>query len=68
MSRVLQVLEIFEIWICQVFEFCWLPKETSTLSKRLAEHRGDGNKNKVYLNITDNLYPLVHVIIRLYIS
>ena len=40
MSQVLQVLEIFEIWICHIFEFCWLPKMTSTLSKRPTEHDG----------------------------
>ena len=65
MSRVLQVLQIFEIWICHIFEFCWPPKVTSTLSKQLTEHDGDGDNNKVYLDITDNLYHLVHVIIRL---
>ena len=69
MSRVLQVLEIFEIWICHIFEFRWPPKVTSTLSKRPLEHDGDvieGRRyNKVYLNITDNYYLLVHVKIRL---
>ena len=65
MSRVLQVLEIFEIWICHIFEFCWLPKATSTLTKRPVDHDGDGNNNKVYLDITAYFYPLVHVIIRL---
>ena len=52
MSRVLQVLEIFEFWICHIFEFCWLPKVTSTISNLPMENYGDGNNNKVYLNIT----------------
>ena len=60
MSRVLQVLEIFEIWIYHIFEFCWSPKVTSTLSKQPTEHDGDEKNNKVYLNITANLFPLVH--------
>ena len=63
MSRVLQVLEIFEIWICHIFEFFWLPKVTSALSKQPTEHDDDGNNNKVYLNIAAKFYPLVHVII-----
>ena len=60
MSRVLQVLEIFKICICHVFEFCYLPKVTSTLSKRLSEHAGDtvwgrrysscGKKDKYQIN------------------
>ena len=62
MSIVLQVLDIVKIWICHIFDFYWLPKVTSTLSKWPAEHYGSGNNNKVYLNITDYLYPLVHVI------
>ena len=65
MSRVLQVLNIIEIWICHIFEFFWLPTVTITLSKRPAEHDGDGNNNNIYLNITYYFYPLVHVIIRL---
>ena len=64
MSRVLQVIEIFEIWICHIFEFFWPPKLTSTLSKQLAEHGGDDDNNKVYLNITDTFYPIVNDIIR----
>ena len=35
-------------------------------SKRPTEHDVYGNKNKVYLNITANFYPLVHIIRRLY--
>ena len=65
MSMVLQVLDIFDIYICLIFGFYWSPKVTSTLSKIPAEHDGDGNNNKVYLNITYDFYPLVHVIIRL---
>ena len=65
MFRVLQVLEIFEIWICQIFEFYWITKVTSTLGKQLPEHDGDGNNNKLYLKNTAYFYPLVHVIIRL---
>ena len=52
MSRVLQVLEIFEIWICHIFELCWPPKVTSTLSKQLMDQDGYGNNNKAYFNIT----------------
>ena len=65
MSRVLQMLEISDIWICHIFEFCWTPKLTSTLSKQPTENDGDGDNNKVYYNITAIFYPLVHVIIRL---
>ena len=65
MSRVLQVLDIFEIRICHILEFYWLPKVTSTLSKKPTEYDGDGNNNKVYINITAYFYHLVHVIIRL---
>ena len=61
MSRVLQVLEILEIWICHIFEFCWTPKVTSTLSKWPSEHGGDGNSNKVYINITAYFYRLIYV-------
>ena len=55
MCQVLQMLEIFEICIFHVFEFCWLPKATSTISKQPTDHDGDGNKNKVYLDMTGNL-------------
>ena len=60
MSRVLKVLEIFESWICHIFEFCWLPKVTSTLSKRSTEHDGGGDNNKVYVKIIDNFYVIVN--------
>ena len=40
-------------------------KVTSTLSKQPTDHYGDGNKNNVYLKITDNLCHSVHVIIML---
>ena len=59
------MLEIFEIWIFHIFEFYWLPKVTSTISKRPTDHDGDIDNNRLYLEITDNLYYLVHVIIRL---
>ena len=65
MFQVLHELEIFEIWICQIFGFFLPPKVTSTRSNRPAERDGDGEKNKVYLIIDDKFYPLVHVIIRL---
>ena len=65
MSLVLQVLEIIEIWICHIFEFYWPPKATSTIIKQPADSDGDGDNNKVYIKITDNLYTLVNVIIRL---
>ena len=65
MSQVLQVLEIFEIWICQIFGSLCPPKGTSTCSKRPTGRYGDGYNNKVYPNINHNFYPLVHVIIRL---
>ena len=57
MSRVLQVIDIFEIWICHIFEFYWPPKVTSTLSKQPTEHYGGCDNNKVYINITANFYP-----------
>ena len=41
MFRVLQVLAIFESWICHIFEFFCPPKVTSTLSMRPTEHNGD---------------------------
>ena len=56
---------MIEIWICHIFEFYCPPKVTSNLNKRLMDHDGDGDNNKVYLNITANFYPLIHVIIRL---
>ena len=65
MSRVFQVLENFEIWICHIFEFFWLPKVINSLTKRPPEHDGDGSNNKVYLNINAYFYPLEDVIIRL---
>ena len=34
-------------------------------SQRKRPAECDGDNNKVYLNITDNFYPLVHAIIRL---
>ena len=36
-----------------------------TLRNQPAEYDGDRNNNKLYLNITAYLYPLVHVIIGL---
>ena len=48
----LQVLEIFEIFICQIFGFSWLPKVTSTHNKWTTEHDGDGENHKVYIKIT----------------
>ena len=60
MSQVLQVIEVFEIWICYIFGFFWSPKETSTLGKQPTEYDGDDNKNQVYINITVNLYPLLN--------
>ena len=59
MSRVLKVLEIFESWICHIFEFCWLPKVTSTLREQLTERDGGDDKNKVYVKIIDNFYVIV---------
>ena len=53
MSRVLQVLEISEIWIFHIFEFCWLPKVISAVTKQPTEYDGDVNNNKVCINITD---------------
>ena len=66
MSKVLQVLKISKIWIYHILEFYWSPKVTNTLSKKPTEHDGDGENNKVYLNIIANFYSLVNVIIRLY--
>ena len=57
MFRVLQVLEIFKIWICHILEFYCPPKVTSTLSMRPTEHNGDG---KIYADIIDNFYLIVH--------
>ena len=54
------MLEIFEIWICHIFAFFWLPKATSTLSKGPMDRDGDDDNNKVYLNTTDSFYHLVH--------
>ena len=53
------MLEIFEIWICHIFEFCWLPKVTSTLSKQPTKRDGGGDKNKVYVKIIDNFYVII---------
>ena len=53
------MLEISEILICHIFEFCWLPKVTSTLSKESTECNGGGKKNKLYVNIIDKLYVIV---------
>ena len=64
MSLILQVLEISEIWICHIFEFFWMPKFISTLSKRLTEHVGDSNNKKIYVRIIENFYVIVTAIIR----
>ena len=61
MSQVLQVLEISEIWICHIFEFCWMPKVTITIRKLQSENYDDENDNKVYIKINVSLYPLLHV-------
>ena len=54
MPHVLQVIEIFVTSICHIFEFCWLPKVTSALSKQPTEHDDDGNNNKIdpYIIVT----------------
>ena len=65
MSRVLQVLEMIKIWIYHIYELCWLPIVTNTLSKIPTEHDVDGNNNKYYINITAYFYPIVHGITRL---
>ena len=62
MYHFLQVLEVFEIWICHIFKLFYLTKVTSTLSKRAAECDDYGNNNKLYLKITTKFYPLVNVI------
>ena len=59
------MLEISEILIYHIFEFYWPPKVTSTISKQPMEHDGNVENTKVYVNINANLYPLVHVIIKL---
>ena len=59
MSKVLQVLEILKIWICHIFEFCWLPKVTSTIRKQPTERDGGGVNNKVYVKIIYNFYVIV---------
>ena len=59
MSRVLQVVDIFEIWIYQIFEYYWLQKVTSSISKRLTERDGFGDNNKVYVENIDNFYVIV---------
>ena len=60
------MLEIFEIWICHIFELCWLPTLTSTISKQPMERDGSGNKNKVYVKIIDNFYVIVTARRKLY--
>ena len=42
------------------FRFFWPPKMNSTNSKQQRGRNGDGNNNKVYLNITDSFYHLVN--------
>ena len=59
MSKVLQVLEIIKIWICHIFEFCWLPKVTSTIRKQSKDRDVGGDDNKVYVKIIDNFYIIV---------
>ena len=59
MSWDLQVLDIFLIWICHIFESWWLPKVTSTLSKWFMERDGADDNNKVYINIIYNFYVIV---------
>ena len=39
----LQVLAIFKIWTCQIFEFFWPPKVTSTHRKRPTDCGGGLN-------------------------
>ena len=59
MSRFLQVLEIFEIWMCHIFELCWLPKVTSILRKQLTDRDGVFDNNKFYVKIIDNFYVII---------
>ena len=42
-----------------MFEFYWLPKVTSTLSKRSTECNGGCDNNKVYVKIIDSFYVIV---------
>ena len=61
MSQVLQVFDVFEIWICRIFGFCWPPKVTKILSKSTAERDVDGNNNTFYLKVTVDFYYLIHI-------
>ena len=47
-SQVSQVLEIFEIWICHIFDFFWPPKVTITISKKPTGSDGDGKNLNLY--------------------
>ena len=53
------MLDIFEIWICHIFEFCWLPKVAITFSKISKESDGGGDNKKVYVKIIDSLHVIV---------
>ena len=76
MSRVLQVLEISEIRICHIFEFCWPPKMTSTLSKQPTENNGNVVEGRRYIVPVKNKYKAlincyskgIHVIVFYLIS
>ena len=63
MSQVLQVILVYINLDLQYFGLFLTPKMTSTLSKQPTERGDDDKKNKVYLNITVNLHPFLHVII-----
>ena len=54
------MLDIFEIWIS-----IFLNSPGCQKRPELSVNDGDGDNKKTYNDITDNYYPLVHVIIRL---
>ena len=53
------MIEIVEIKICHIFEFCWILKVASTLSKLTTDHDGGVDNNKIYVMIIDNFYVIV---------
>ena len=42
------------------FLFFWPPKMASTCRKQTMERDSDGDKNKVFVRIIDNLYVIIH--------
>ena len=55
--KILRKLDFADIFL----NSAGMPKVTGTIIKRPTDRDGDGDDDKVYLNITPYFYPFVHV-------